>query len=82
LMELAAIKNKCPHGALGVLNYWTAKRRLTNLLNAPSKLKKFITAFACALVVSGAVWISFNWSRSYFYPFGDSDTAIEWSELR
>jgi bla regulator protein BlaR1 len=82
LMELSVAKRKSPHGALGALDYWVAKHRITNLVNAPSKLKKVIAALACVVIVGGMVWFSVTLSRSYFYPFGGSDIATEWSESR
>jgi len=79
LMELASIRRKRLHGALGALGYRAAKHRITNLIHAPSKLKKIVAAFACVAVICGMVYMSTNWSRSYFYPFSGSNSNTEWS---
>ena len=80
LMELAVVKKKSLRGNLGALDFWVAKHRITNLVNAPSKLKKIIAVFACAVIVCGMIWLSVEHSRSYFYPFSGRINGIEWSE--
>lgn len=80
LMELAAIKRKSMHGTLGALDFWVAKYRISNLLNKPSKLHRIFAVFACAVIVCCTVWVSVDFSRSYFYPFNGTKSNIEWSE--
>jgi beta-lactamase regulating signal transducer with metallopeptidase domain len=80
LMELTAAKKKSTRGT-GVLDFWVAKHRITNLLNTPSKLRKTLAVLACALIICGTIWMSAEVSRSYFYPYNSAITDIEWSAL-
>lgn len=79
LLELSTIHVENKAEGMSALGFLLAKKRITMIMNKPTKAGKIVITVALAMVLAIVILFSFLLSRGYFYPYPAYDKGVEYS---
>lgn len=81
LLEAVSAKGIVSGGTMSALGYLTTKQRFWQILHKPTRVMKLFMILTLSAIVFITIFISARESRSYFFPYGTINTAMEYSEV-
>lgn len=79
LLEVSTIRVGNKAGGMSALGFLLAKKRITMIMNKPTKAKKFLITVVLALLLAIMLLFSAMLSRGHFYPYPVYNKGVEYS---
>ena len=79
LLELSTLRTGNTVEGMSALGFLLAKKRITMIMNKPTKVKRTVITVVLAVLLAGVILFSVMLSRVHFYPYPAYDKGVEYS---